>query len=194
MTTMTVNVTPTVKQVGPGWTWIQDKYLTVNRVPVEFPNGAQGQHWLVQSGTGRGAVVIARAVFRGIPRIALVRQHRFPIDRVTMELPRGGTEPGESTVETAKREFLEEIGVTVDPGRLRKLGTIHPDTGIQATEVDVYWAGYTGAAVDWQEPETGAVPSWLTFVGEVRGLIANGEITCGITLAALQQYAAAFRL
>lgn len=43
--------------------------------------------------------------------IYLVGQHRFPLDRYSWEIPEGGAPEGETPLETAKRELLEETGL-----------------------------------------------------------------------------------
>ena len=48
-------------------------------------------------------------------RIVLVRQYRYPLDGWVYELPAGLLEPGESPVETAIREAMEETGLVFTP-------------------------------------------------------------------------------
>src|SRR5215831_869329 len=43
-------------------------------------------------------------------RVLVVRQYRPAGERYTLELPSGLVDPGETPVETAKRELLEETG------------------------------------------------------------------------------------
>ena len=60
------------------------------------------------------AVVIL--ALRDDGNIAFVRQWRHPTGRPLLELPAGRVDPGESPVETARRELREEVGL--DPARL----------------------------------------------------------------------------
>ena len=43
-------------------------------------------------------------------RILLVRQYRLPADRYLWELPAGRLDPGETALQAAKRELMEETG------------------------------------------------------------------------------------
>jgi 8-oxo-dGTP pyrophosphatase MutT (NUDIX family) len=43
--------------------------------------------------------------------IYLVRQWRYPWNRNSWEIPTGGAEPGETPIETARRELAEEVGL-----------------------------------------------------------------------------------
>lgn len=48
-------------------------------------------------------------------RILMVHQYRYPVDMWMYELPAGLIEPGEAADEAAKREVLEETGLTFTP-------------------------------------------------------------------------------
>lgn len=45
-------------------------------------------------------------------RVGLVAQYRYPLEAFTFELPSGAVEDGESPLEAACREVLEEAGLT----------------------------------------------------------------------------------
>ena len=57
-------------------------------------------------------------------RIALVRQHRYPIDATTLEVPAGEVALGGDPIEQARRELAEETGILA--GRLRVIGRFAP--------------------------------------------------------------------
>lgn len=58
----------------------------------------------------------ARALIVHADQIALVRVQRNGLERWV--LPGGGQDPGETLIETARRECLEELGLTVEVGPL----------------------------------------------------------------------------
>ena len=60
-------------------------------------------------------------------RILAVRQYRPAVERYTIEFPAGLVDAGESPLETARRELLEETGYEV--GALELLGEMSTDTG-----------------------------------------------------------------
>jgi len=59
--------------------------------------------------------------------VLIVRQYRPAVERYTLELPSGLVDAGETPVETARRELLEETGY--ETGTVEDLGAMLPDTG-----------------------------------------------------------------
>jgi ADP-ribose pyrophosphatase len=59
--------------------------------------------------------------------ILAVRQYRPAVERYTIELPAGLVDAGESPIETARRELLEETGY--EAGAIELLGEMSTDTG-----------------------------------------------------------------
>ncbi len=72
---------------------------------IVHPNGAPGEHGLVVTPAASAVVVYDEGV------VWLTRQARFAIDRVVLEVVKGGAEAGETALEAAQRETREEIGV-----------------------------------------------------------------------------------
>jgi len=72
-----------------------------------------------------GAVTLVPVLPDG--RIMLIRQYRYPVKRVMIELPAGKLDPGEDYLITADRELQEEIGYRA--GRFTLLGEIDPCVG-----------------------------------------------------------------
>ena len=71
-----------------------------NREVVEHPGG------------------VAVFAMDGQGRVALVRQFRYPLGEVTLELPAGKLEPGEDPRASGLRELAEETGLTRGPSCL----------------------------------------------------------------------------
>ena len=68
----------------------------------------------------------------------LVRQFRPAIGRETLELPSGHVEPGQTPVEAARQELLEETGY--DAERFVELGVLSPCTGRLGNRLWCYFA------------------------------------------------------
>lgn len=79
------------------------------------------------------------------PRVLLERQYRYAADRYLWELPAGHIDPGEVPAQAAKRELLEETGLTakrwkralhfyVSPGILDETMSVFLATGLTPGE------------------------------------------------------------
>lgn len=70
------------------------------------------------------AVVVALTADQ---HLLAVRQYRPSVERYTVELPSGLVDPGETPLETARRELLEETGYVADEAEM--LAPMYPELG-----------------------------------------------------------------
>ena len=94
--------------------------LHIKKDKVKLPNGGEAyREWVKHP----GAAAVIPLTDQG--EIILVRQYRYPIDEVTLEIPAGKLDvSGEDTLECAKRELSEETGYTAQEYKfLSKLAT-----------------------------------------------------------------------
>lgn len=89
----------------------------VERVDLEFSNGAQRQFERM-AGSGRGAVMIVP--FIDEHTFLLVREYAAGTHSYQLGFPKGLIDPGETPVEAANRELMEEVGYGA-----RKLEHLH---------------------------------------------------------------------
>lgn len=109
------------------------RILDVRSLKVELPNGHVSGRDIIRH---PGAAAVVALTSEG--KIALVRQYRTALDRVTVEIPAGKLDPGEDPLECAKRELHEETGFV--PGKIRYLTTIATTPGFCDEVIHIYFA------------------------------------------------------
>ena len=109
------------------------KIFDVNTLQVMLPNGHTSRRDIVRH---CGAAAIVALTESG--KIALVRQYRTALDRVTVELPAGKLDPGEDPLECARRELHEETGFIAH--NMRYLTTIASSCGFSDELINIYMA------------------------------------------------------
>jgi len=88
-------------------TLLSGGFLEVRKDDVQLPDGSRATREFIQHG---GAVAVVPLLDDG--RCVLVRQFRYPLQKVLLEWPAGKLETGEATLTCAMRELQEETGYT----------------------------------------------------------------------------------
>jgi ADP-ribose pyrophosphatase len=114
-------------------------------------------------------------------RVLCVRQYRPAVERVTLELPSGLVDPGETPAQAASRELLEETGY--EAAEVEALSPMLPDTGRLTNRI---WACVaTGLRrVEGREPEAGIEVVSLT-VPELLRATADGGFDHALHVAVI---------
>lgn len=159
----------------------ENAWIRVREDRVTNPAGADGIYGVVS--VQHPAVFIV--AIDDLDRVCLVTIDRYTVGLST-EIPAGGTD-GEEPLVAAKRELREETGF--DAEEWTALGSIHALNGIaEATEHIFLARGLPPSATDdasaTQAEEGIQSVSWIPFE-DVLGMIADGSITDGETIAAI---------
>ena len=115
-------------------------------------------------------------------KVVLIRQFRHGTDRVTLEIPGGAVDAGETHREAAARELLEETGYVAN--RWTQLGGVHPNPALQNNVCSTWLAE---GVVQLSEPrldEGEAIEVKTVALSDIKPLIARGEITHALVVAA----------
>lgn len=163
----------------------ESKHTVVLDDAVRFPDGNKGHYLRIFHPAeleGRhGTVMLTK--HQG--RFVLQRLFRHPVRCWQMEFPRGFAEPGMSDEENARKEIEEEMGVDVK--RLRRLGTICPNTGLLATRAVVFEAELDALPDAGGEDRAKEAISDYQVLGheELMTAVMEGKIQDAFTLGAL---------
>ena len=111
----------------------QGKVFSVRRHAVVEPGGVRATRDVVHH--PGSAVILPLLPDR---RIVLIRQYRLSVGRRIWELPAGTIDPGETAVQTARRELAEETGYTSKSWR--KLLEFYPTPGIAREKMTLFLA------------------------------------------------------
>jgi ADP-ribose pyrophosphatase len=107
------------------------RMLRLDRDTVRLPNGVETTREVVRH-PGAVAVIPLKG-----DDLLLVRQYRYPIEQLTLEIPAGKLDPGEEPMVCAGRELREETGYR---GTLEFLGTFFTTPGFTDEVMHLYSA------------------------------------------------------
>lgn len=154
----------------------EDPYQQMVRVIAEFDGFTK--EYFVSERRERSALLV---VERG--QVLLSRQYRLVVNRVALEIPGGGIEEGETPVEAAVRECLEETGVrALAP---RPLVCYHPSLDIIRNYTHIFVAE---SCVD-EKSVAEERRTWLPLQRSVDMILAQ-EILDVLTMVAVLAYRA----
>lgn len=157
------------------------KIFNVRYDVVENPrNGRQSQATILETPDWVDMVPVTPE-----GKIVMVDQFRFGVAAVTTEIPAGIIEVGETPLDAAKRELLEETGYTstdwVD------LGWVEPNSAFQDNHCH-QWLAREARLTDTPDLDEGEmIAVRLLSLDEIRQEIAAGRIRNSLALLALSK-------
>lgn len=157
------------------------KLLHVYNDVVSLPNGKISTREYIKH---QGAVAVVPVTDDN--EIIVVRQYRYPIERVTIEIPAGKLDIGEEPLEAAKRELSEETGVS--GADITYIGGLYPSVAYTDEIIHMYVARnleYGQAHADEDE----FLDVEKIHIDKFVEMIMNGEIMDSKTQAAVLKVA-----
>ena len=162
---------------------VQTPWFQVGLADVELPDGRRIDHYLF-----RVPPVVLTAMLDDQDRVLLILRYRFIPGTWGWELPSGLAGPAEDLAAAAARETLKETGW--EPESPELLTRLEVSAGLTDSVHHVYW---TSRARPRGEPGFETVRMERVPLGDVPGMIANGEIRAASTSAAVLLLAGASR-
>lgn len=150
------------------WTYKHDTY--------EKPNGEVGDYFY---GETPGMAIIVPVMTDG--SILLTLQHRYLEDKQSIEFPGGGTQKGQTPLESAQRELFEETGCIAK--EYIKMGSFQPCNGMMKDVCHVFLA-HVIEQKQAQPDDTEEFELLYRLPEELDEMIRKNEIWDGETMAA----------
>lgn len=155
----------------------EGKVITVIRDDVEVADGHKSfREVVLHSG---GVVILA---LKDDNTILMVKQYRYPLKHVNLELPAGKLEHGENPDDACKRELEEETGYRAKTWK--SLGFINTTPGICTEKLYLYMAKdleFVG-----EHPDEGEILKTFEYkLSDVFEMVNNGQINDAKTICAL---------
>lgn len=111
----------------------KNPWITVREDEVKRSDGEDGIFGIVEYGEG-----VSVLAFDEENKVCLIKEYMYAIEREDIMLVAGGIEEGETPLNAAKRELLEEIGLQSD--NWIELGVAHPLTIIIKSPFNMFMA------------------------------------------------------
>jgi ADP-ribose pyrophosphatase len=151
------------------------KRLTVERNSFSLPNGKEVERLVVHPGDA-----VAVLPVRKDGRYYLIRQYRFAIGEYIYEVPAGTVDPEEAPLDTARRELIEETGMSAEHFVPR--GFIYTTPGFSDERIYLYEANGLSPSSSFLADEDEVIEV-VSFSGtELEEMIADGRISDAKTI------------
>ena len=118
--------------------------------------------------------------------VVLVRQYRHGTRELTLEIPGGIVEPGDTPEEAARRELQEETGF--EEKEMVLLGSVRPNPAFLTNRCYTYVAKDVARVKMQEQDDKEDIDVEVRPLQEVPRLIREGEIAHALVLAAFYRY------
>jgi ADP-ribose pyrophosphatase len=149
-------------------TRLEGGFLTVRLDTVRLPDGSQATREYIQH---PGAVAVVPLLEDG--RLVLVRQYRYPVQAILLELPAGKRDPDESALACAARELREETGYVAR--EWARAGGFNNAAAYSSEVIEIWFARGLLAGPAQLDPGE-FVESVIVTPGEFDALCAAGQV------------------
>ena len=177
---------PTV--APPAWRVLEEEHLQhckvfdVHKATMESPlTGEPHPFYRIESPPWVNIVALTEA-----EELVLIRQFRHGSRVVTLEIPGGLVDPGETPEFAGGRELLEETGYRA--GRLESLGSLNPNPALFANRVHMQVALDCVQEQEIQNTSTEHTMVELLPLAELPGVLREGGIDHALVVAALYAF------
>jgi 8-oxo-dGTP pyrophosphatase MutT (NUDIX family) len=119
-------------------------------------------------------------------KIVMVEEYRFGAEKFFLELPGGRMESGETPIEAARRELVEETGFR--GGKAELIGQFYPNPAIQTNVVNVVSIENCSECEHTHFDEFEDLATHILTEQELSDAVKSGRISHGITIAVVAKH------
>jgi len=119
-------------------------------------------------------------------RVVMIRQYRHGSREVTLQIPGGLVDPGDSSEEAASRELFEETGYGSE--EWTKIGEVTPNPALFNNRCHTYLARNVKKVRDPSLDQTEDIEVILLPLSDIPEMIRKGEIDHAIVISAFSFY------
>jgi len=154
-------------------------FFSLQEYLVKFPNGEEKKRIILEHPGAAAAIAL-------LPdrRILMVRQYRKAAGKITLEIPAGKLDEGETPEDCIRRELMEETGYRTK--KLTHLRSYYPSFGISSEIIHVYLAEDLHRVKSSGGDEIALEPVIIPL-DEVKELIESGEIMDSKTIIGIRE-------
>jgi ADP-ribose pyrophosphatase len=162
---------------------LQDcRVFTVSRMTSRSPHtGATHPFYRIDSADWVNVVALTAD-----DELVMVRQYRHGEGRVTLEIPGGLVDPGESAATAAARELLEETGYRA--GSVEPLGVVNPNPALFGNRTETFLVRGAVRVAEILNGHTEETVVELLPRAALHDTLRAGRITSALVVAALYWY------
>jgi ADP-ribose pyrophosphatase len=162
------------------WKILESHHLHKNvRIDTcELPDGKVIEGFVIEYGDWATVVALTRQ-----QEVVMVRQYRHGAQKVILELPGGASEAGESPLQAARRELLEETGYTSD--NFIQIGCVSPNPANQTNLIYSFLAPDAYQAGSQNLDETEEIEVVLKPLEDVIAMAKKGELLQSMQVSAI---------
>jgi len=143
--------------------------------------GKEHEFYVIESADWVNVVAITQD-----EEIVLIKQYRHGIMDITLEIPGGMVDKGESPIQSARRELLEETGYTSE--NWVEIGVVNPNPAILNNKCYSYLALNSIKSGNQKLEGTEDIQVITVPVSNTNLLVSSGEITHSLVICALHYY------
>ena len=144
---------------------------------VRMPDGRETTREIVEH-----SACVAIIAIDDVGNVLLVEQFRKPVEKVLLEIPAGGIDPGETPGDCVRREMREETGFL--PQKVERLGGFYSSPGF-CTEYLYLYLATDLVPSPLQAEDSQSISLVRAPLDQIRGLIASGAICDAKSIAGL---------